>query len=254
MGRRPPPPRRRRSRPRRFQLGRLAGHRRARAPSWATATTIPAIGASAWTSAPAPLATWAVTYTIPSSAPSSLRPRSPSGPRVPPPTPGTGPSTPSFTTSFPPPPTPPARPSASPGTTATSARPRTSRPCSKATSCPARVPFSSAPRAPCSSPITITPSFTRTRTSPAFSARTSQEQDHWRQFVEACLGRGRASAGFDYAGPLTEAVLLGSVACRFPQTTLQWNARELKFDNLSEASQHLRRPYRPGWTVKGLSE
>ncbi|HXR06303.1 MAG TPA: Gfo/Idh/MocA family oxidoreductase [Candidatus Acidoferrum sp.] len=80
-----------------------------------------------------------------------------------------------------------------------------------------------------------------------------EEQDHWRQFVEACLGRGRASAGFDYAGPLTEAVLLGSVACRFPQTTLQWNARELKFDNLSEANQHLRRPYRPGWTVQGLS-
>jgi predicted dehydrogenase len=81
-----------------------------------------------------------------------------------------------------------------------------------------------------------------------------EEQDHWRQFVEACLGRGRASAGFDYAGPLTEAVLLGSVACRFPQTTLQWNARELKFDNLSEANHHLRRPYRPGWTVQGLSE
>ncbi len=80
-----------------------------------------------------------------------------------------------------------------------------------------------------------------------------QEQDHWRQFVEACLGRGRASAGFDYAGPLTEAVLLGSVACRFPQTTLQWNARDLKFDNSSDASRLVRRTYREGWSVKGLS-
>jgi predicted dehydrogenase len=79
-----------------------------------------------------------------------------------------------------------------------------------------------------------------------------QEQDHWLQFVDACLGQGRTSAGFDYAGPLTEAVLLGSVACRFPQTTLQWTAESLKFDN-SAANHYLRRSYRDGWSVKGLS-
>ena len=80
-----------------------------------------------------------------------------------------------------------------------------------------------------------------------------QEQDHWRQFVEACLGKGKTSAGFDYAGPLTESVLLGSVACRFPQTTLQWNALDLKFDNVGDANQYLRRQYRGGWKVTGLS-
>jgi predicted dehydrogenase len=81
----------------------------------------------------------------------------------------------------------------------------------------------------------------------------AQGQDHWRQFVEACLGQGRTSAGFDYAGPLTEAVLLGSVACRFPQTTLHWNAQDLKFDNATDANQSLRRQYRAGWSVPGLS-
>ena len=80
-----------------------------------------------------------------------------------------------------------------------------------------------------------------------------QEKDHWKQFVDACLGQGRTSAGFDYAGPLTETVLLGSVACRFPQTTLQWNARELKFDNVADANHYLRRQYRAGWSVAGLS-
>jgi len=80
-----------------------------------------------------------------------------------------------------------------------------------------------------------------------------QEHDHWKQFVEACLGQGRTSAGFDYAGPLTESVLLGSVACRFPRTTLQWNARDLKFDNVADANQYLRRQYRAGWDVPGLS-
>jgi len=80
-----------------------------------------------------------------------------------------------------------------------------------------------------------------------------QEHDHWKQFVDACLGQGRTSAGFDYAGPLTETVLLGSVACRFPQTTLQWNAHALKFGNVSEANAFLRRQYRAGWSVPGLS-
>jgi predicted dehydrogenase len=80
-----------------------------------------------------------------------------------------------------------------------------------------------------------------------------QEHDHWSQFVDACLGQDRTSAGFDYAGPLTETVLLGSVACRYRHTTLQWNAKALKFDNLPAANHYLRRNYRSGWSVKGLS-
>jgi predicted dehydrogenase len=80
-----------------------------------------------------------------------------------------------------------------------------------------------------------------------------QEKDHWRQFVEACLGEGKTAASFEYAGPLTETVLLGSVACRFPHTNLEWNAQDLKFDNVADANQYLRRKYRAGWEVKGLS-
>lgn len=79
-----------------------------------------------------------------------------------------------------------------------------------------------------------------------------KELDHWGTFVDACLGEGQTTAHFGYAGPLTEAVLLGGVASRFPQTTLEWNARKLKF-SLSEANQFVRRPYRKGWKVKGLS-
>jgi len=76
--------------------------------------------------------------------------------------------------------------------------------------------------------------------------------DHWGQFVDACLGNGKTSANFDYAGPLTEAVLLGSVATRFPKTTLNWNAARLKFTNVTEANTYVRKKYRPGWEVKGL--
>ncbi len=79
-----------------------------------------------------------------------------------------------------------------------------------------------------------------------------EDQNHWIQFVEACLGKGQTAANFDYSGPLTEAVLLGSVATRFPNTTLEWNAPALKFDNVADANQYLRRTYRKGWEVKGL--
>jgi hypothetical protein len=77
--------------------------------------------------------------------------------------------------------------------------------------------------------------------------------NHYFQFVDAVLGNGRTSAAFDYSGPLTEAVLLGPVATRFPKTTLEWNARKMKFKNSKEASSYVRRKYRAGWTVKGLS-
>jgi predicted dehydrogenase len=80
-----------------------------------------------------------------------------------------------------------------------------------------------------------------------------QEHNHWLQFVSACCGQDRTTAGFDYAGPLTESVLLGSVACRFPHTTLQWNAHRLKFTNESDANHYIRRHYRAGWRVSGLS-
>lgn len=80
-----------------------------------------------------------------------------------------------------------------------------------------------------------------------------QPADHYHQFVEAVLGNGKTSTPFDYSGALTEAVLLGPVATRFPKTTLEWNARKLRFNNSAEATSYVRRKYRKGWSVKGLS-
>jgi predicted dehydrogenase len=76
--------------------------------------------------------------------------------------------------------------------------------------------------------------------------------NHWHQFVDAILGTDKTQANFDYAGPLTEAVLLGSVASRFPKTTLDWDAKKLRFINSKEANQFVRRKYRKGWEVSGL--
>jgi predicted dehydrogenase len=80
-----------------------------------------------------------------------------------------------------------------------------------------------------------------------------ESADHWLQFVDAARGEGKTSANFDYAGPLTEAVLLGSVASRFPKQDLKWNGKGLKFTNVAEANRFVRRAYRKGWEVEGLA-
>jgi predicted dehydrogenase len=86
-----------------------------------------------------------------------------------------------------------------------------------------------------------------------FAMPKMEAVNHYHQFVNAVLGKDKASAAFDYSGPLTEAVLLGPVASRFPKTTLEWNAGKMKFKNSPEASRLIRRKYRAGWKVKGLS-
>jgi len=59
----------------------------------------------------------------------------------------------------------------------------------------------------------------------------------------------RTGAGFDYAGPLTEAVLLGAVATAFSGKTLEWDAAAFKVTNVPEANALLSRPYRAGWEI-----
>lgn len=53
--------------------------------------------------------------------------------------------------------------------------------------------------------------------------------DHYHQFVDACLGKAQASAPFSYAARLTESILLGVVANRFPGETLHWDNATQRF-------------------------
>jgi predicted dehydrogenase len=77
-------------------------------------------------------------------------------------------------------------------------------------------------------------------------------RDHYVQWVNACMGKDKASAGFDFAGPLTETVLLGVLAARYPGKRLEWDAANLRVTNLAEANEHVRVAYRKGWEVEGL--
>jgi hypothetical protein len=64
----------------------------------------------------------------------------------------------------------------------------------------------------------------------------------------ACKGGKPALCNFDYAGPLSEAVLLGTVAYRVGRK-LPWDAASLTAVNCPEADQYIRRTYRKGWEL-----
>jgi predicted dehydrogenase len=85
-----------------------------------------------------------------------------------------------------------------------------------------------------------------------FRPPTVDNGNHYFEWVDACMGNGSTSAGFDYAGPLTEALLLGVVANRFPQTQLDWDWQKMQFSSHDQANQLLRRTYRSGFEVDGL--
>ena len=67
------------------------------------------------------------------------------------------------------------------------------------------------------------------------------------------LGKTTTCTPFDYSGLLTETVLRGTVSTLYRNTTLQWDAAALQFKNHPEANRRVRRTYRHGWEVAGLS-
>ena len=96
------------------------------------------------------------------------------------------------------------------------------------------------------------------------------EYGHQRKWVDACKAGFNSSehkgltSSFDYAGPMTETVLMGNLAIRsymlrkengkgnlefFARKKLLWDGEVMKITNLDEANQFVTRNYRDGWTV-----
>ncbi len=64
------------------------------------------------------------------------------------------------------------------------------------------------------------------------------------EWLDACKGQGPApGANVDYAGPLTEMVLLGNLAVRTGQR-VEWDAENMLCTNLPAANRYVRKPYR----------
>ncbi len=73
---------------------------------------------------------------------------------------------------------------------------------------------------------------------------------HYAEWIRACKGGPAAMSNFhDYAGPLTEMVLLGNVAIRVGKRIV-WNSEKLQAVDLSAADRYIRREYRKGWELR----
>lgn len=75
---------------------------------------------------------------------------------------------------------------------------------------------------------------------------------HWNEWVTACKTGSPTLCNFDYAGALTETVLLGLAAYRTGQR-LEWDAANLQATNTPTAEQYLTKQYRKGFEVVGIS-
>jgi len=79
---------------------------------------------------------------------------------------------------------------------------------------------------------------------PTLPRRPEVRQD----WLEAIKTGRQPGCPFGYAGPMTEAYLLGNVALRVGRK-IEWDRAKLQVTNCLEANQYLKREYRPGWTL-----
>lgn len=96
------------------------------------------------------------------------------------------------------------------------------------------------------------------------------EYGHQRLWVDACKAGFNSkehkalTSSFDYAGPMTETVLMGNLAIRsymlrrensrgqnefFARKKMLWDGENMRITNLEEANQFVGRTYRKGWEV-----
>ena len=80
--------------------------------------------------------------------------------------------------------------------------------------------------------------------------------NHYREFVEACQTRDPARCGskLAYAAPLTEALLIGCIALRYPGEELSFDPKTMKFTNKPEANAFLKAPKRGDWDFSKLTK
>ena len=91
-------------------------------------------------------------------------------------------------------------------------------------------------------------------------------EGHYVQWVNACIagyGKKETSSPFEYAGPLTETILMGNLALRAwnvknekgeftGRKKLLWDAENMKITNFDEANQYVKREYKNNYSLAGF--
>ncbi|MBI3736917.1 gfo/Idh/MocA family oxidoreductase, partial [Candidatus Sumerlaeota bacterium] len=76
--------------------------------------------------------------------------------------------------------------------------------------------------------------------------------NHYMEWIDACKGGAPAMSNFiDYAGKLTEVVLVGNVAMRVGKK-IEWDGPNMKAPNCPEADRFIKNEYRAGWELASL--
>jgi predicted dehydrogenase len=73
-------------------------------------------------------------------------------------------------------------------------------------------------------------------------------QNHYRNWFEACKGGKPACSNFDYSGPFSEMVLLGTIALRTGQK-IEWDNTKGAISNLPNPGGLISKQYRKGWEL-----
>lgn len=80
--------------------------------------------------------------------------------------------------------------------------------------------------------------------------KVDESPGHMAEFARAAKGGPPAVANIEnYAGPLTETVLLGNLAIWANGPKVEWDARAMKVKGTDEFDSLIRPTYRPGWSL-----
>ncbi len=89
----------------------------------------------------------------------------------------------------------------------------------------------------------------RARKSEAVAKTLPRRSGTWGEWYEAVQGGEPAGCHFDWAGLLTEFVLLGNIAIRIGNR-LEYDADAMRISNDAAADKLVREPYQNGWSLK----
>lgn len=75
--------------------------------------------------------------------------------------------------------------------------------------------------------------------------------NNYAEWLDAITGKiDQSQSCFSQSGPLTEAILLGVIAQRTPDTKLKWDAESMEIKGHPELKKYIQREYRDGWQPK----
>jgi len=75
---------------------------------------------------------------------------------------------------------------------------------------------------------------------------------HHENWISACKSDDPAvqsCSNFSVARPYVEWLLMGTIACRFPNQKLEWNSKEMRFTNNDAANAFIKPTFRKGWEL-----